>query len=138
MSYKTGRWHEWRVVGGDAELSAGGKPIKLLTPAGAVRYRGVLRSASPRGSATQRDTVDILPLESYLKGVVPREVPALWHRHAVRAQTIAARTYAAYERAHAAAGHYQICDTAHCQVYGGYSAEYPTSNDAVDATAHEI
>jgi SpoIID/LytB domain protein len=103
-----------------------------------VQYRGVLRSASPPGSTTTRDTVNVLPLDSYLLGVVPREVPALWHQHAVRAQAIAARTYAAYERAHPEAQHYQICDTPHCQVYGGYSAEHPASNDAVRATAHEI
>jgi SpoIID/LytB domain protein len=138
VSYRTRTWHAWRVVGGDAEFAAGGRPIELSTPAGAVRYRGVLRSASPDGSSTRRDTVNVLPLDDYLKGVVPREVPALWHRHAVRAQAVAARTYAAYERAHSPARHYQLCDTEHCQVYGGYSAEHPASNDAVDATAHQV
>ena len=138
VSFKTRRWHDWRVVAGDAQFSAGGRPIRLRTPAGAVEYRGVLRSASPAGSTTRRDTVNVLPLDSYLRGVVPKEVPALWHPHAVRAQTIAARTYAAYERAHPIAGHYQICDTGHCQVYGGFSAEHPAANDAVAATAHRI
>ena len=138
VSFKTRRWHDWRVVAGDAQFSAGGRPIRLRTPAGAVAYRGVLRSASPAGSTTRRDTVNVLPLDSYLLGVVPQEVPALWHPHAVRAQTIAARTYAAYERAHPIAGHYQICDTGHCQVYGGYSVEHPAANDAVAATAHRI
>ena len=57
VSYKTRRWHPWRVVPGDAEFSAGGSPIRLRTPAGAVQYRGVLRSASPAGSRTTRDTV---------------------------------------------------------------------------------
>ena len=138
VSFKTRRWHEWRVVRGDAEFSAGGKPIRLRTPEGAVRYRGVLRSASPAGSTATRDTVNVLPLDSYLKGVVPQEVPALWHPHAVRAQAVAARTYAAYERAHPISGHYQICDTTQCQVYGGSSAEHPASNDAVTSTAHRI
>lgn len=114
VSFKTRRWHDWRVVAGDAQFSAGGRPIRLRTPAGAVEYRGVLRSASPAGSTTRRDTV------------------------AVRAQTIATRTYAAYERAHPIAGHYQICDTGHCQVYGGYSVEHPAANDAVGATTHRI
>ena len=113
-----------RVLGGRAA-------DPLRTPAGAVRYRGVLRSASPAGSRTTRDTVNVLPLDSYLRGVLPREVPALWHPHAVRAQAVAARTYAAYERAHPIARHYQICDTAHCQVYGGASAEHPAADDAV-------
>jgi len=138
VSFKTRRWHDWRVVPGDAQFSAGGRPITLRTPVGAVAYRGVLRSASPPGSTSARDTVNVLPLDSYLKGVVPQEVPALWHPNAVRAQTIAARTYAAYERAHPIARHYQLCDTAHCQVYGGRSAEHPAANDAVRATAHRV
>ena len=33
---------------------------------------------------------------------------------------------------------YQICDTSSCQVYGGYDAEHPASNAAVDATAGEV
>ncbi|MCW2764829.1 MAG: SpoIID/LytB domain protein [Nocardioides sp.] len=132
IEFKTSGWHRWRVVGGDAEFTAGGKPIRLYLPSGSVQYRGVLRSVN-------NDTVNILPLDAYLKGVVPREVIAsAWHQQALRAQATAARTYAAYERREPLAGHYQICDTTQCQVYGGYSAEYPTSNTAVDATAHQI
>ena len=139
VAYRTGSWHTWRVVTGDAQFAAGGQPIRLYTPAGGVQYRGILRSASATSTGTVRDTVNILPLDSYLRGVVPSEIPALWHRHAVRSQAIAARTYAAYERADAPRQrHYQICDTARCQVYGGYSAEHPASNEAVVATAGEI
>ena len=64
-------------------------------------------------------------------------MPALWHPEAVRAQAIAARSYANYERAHPRAGHYQLCDTSSCQVYGGYDAEHPASNAAVKATKRE-
>ncbi|WP_372727836.1 SpoIID/LytB domain-containing protein [Nocardioides sp.] len=138
IAYRTKRWHTWRTVPGDAEFAAGGKPITLQTPAGARRYRGILRSASVAGRGRDRDTVNILSLESYLRGVVPLEVPALWHRHAVRAQAIAARTYAAFERAAAPSRHYQICDTAHCQVYGGHSAEHSASNAAVRATRKQV
>ena len=136
IGYLTGRWHSWRVVAGEAQFAAGGKPMRLHLPGSSVRYRGVLRSTAPGG--TRRDTVNILPLDSYLKGVLPREVPALWPQQAVRAQAIAARTYAAYERAHPIARHYQICDTAQCQVYGGRSAEHPGSTRAVEATARRI
>ena len=140
VSYRTGGWHEWKVAAGDAEFSAGGPPIELRTPKGVVAYRGALRSASPAGSTTDRDTVNVVSLDAYLRGVVPSEVYAsTWHAEAIRAQAVAARTYAAYERAHSPSSrHYQLCDTAHCQVYGGYSAEYPTSNAAVAATAHRV
>lgn len=130
----------WRTVlkpDGDAELFAK-EPITLLLPSGSATYRGVLRSASS-GEGRQRDTVNVVGFEDYLRGVVPGEVPALWPTEAVRAQAVAARTYAAYERDHAPVGrHYQLCDTSACQVYRGVDAEHPGSDDAVAATAGEV
>ncbi len=129
----TDRWQPVRNLAGAAEFGAGGRPVRLITPHGSTRYRGVLRSAIP-GSGSGRDTVNVVSLEDYLRGVVPREVPALWHPQAVRAQAVAARTYAAFERRAPLAKHYQICDTSSCQVYGGASAEHPASDDAIRAT----
>lgn len=40
------------------------------------------------------DLINILPLEEYLRGVVPAEMPSSWHEEALKAQTLAARTYA--------------------------------------------
>ena len=134
----SGGWKTWRTVAGEAQFDAGGKPITLRTPAGDRAYRGVLRSAAPSATSGRRDTVNVLPLESYLKGVVPREVPASWHPAAVRAQAVAARTYAAFERSQPLAQHYQICDTSLCQVYGGYTDEHPDSNRAVEATRKAV
>jgi SpoIID/LytB domain protein len=65
-------------------------------------------------------------------------MPASWHRAAVRAQAIAARTYAAFESANSTNRIYQLCDTSACQVYGGKTAEYPSTNDAVVKTADQI
>lgn len=139
VSYRTDRWRRWTVLGGDAEFYAAGKPVRLQLPGGATKaYRGRLRSASPKPGAAARDTVNVLTLENYLRGVVPLEMPALWSPEAVRAQSVAARTYAAYERAHPRAGHYQICDTSSCQVYGGVSAEHPASDAAVAATEKDV
>jgi len=138
LQFKTKRWHRFKTVHGDLEFTAKGAPISLVLPGSrTVAYRGTLRAASPRPGGMDRDTVNIVPLESYLKGVVPSEMPALWHPAAVQAQAIAARTYAAFERA-GQHGYYQICDTAACQVYGGYSAEQAASNTAVAATAGQI
>ena len=137
IDYKTAGWHRLRVVRGDAEFGAGGAPIRLLVPGGSRSYRGVLRSASP-GSGLARDTVNVLSLDSYLKGVVPREVPAYWHPQALRSQAVAARTYAAYERKHSTHRHYQICDTDQCQVYGGFTDEQARTNQAIDATRGRV
>ncbi len=134
----TRRWTTVRTVPGQAQFSAGGKPITLRTPTETRSYRGVLRSASPAGSPGLRDTVNVVSLEDYLKGVVPREVPALWPQEAVRAQAVAARTYAAFERGASPDRHYQVCDTSSCQVYGGYSSEHPASNQAIKATRKHV
>lgn len=128
-----GSWRVVKVVRGEVDLSAPG-PVTLVTPTGATAYRGRLRSAAADDSGLVRDTVNRVSLEDYLRGVVPREVPALWEPDAVRAQAVAARTYAAFERSRPQAGHYQICDTTQCQVYGGADAEHPASDAAIRAT----
>ena len=137
--FKTGqsrRWKPWRTLDGLAEFYAGGDPVTLVTPAGERAYRGRLRLVAE--SADERVTVNDLTLENYLQGVVPLEIPASWSAEAVRAQAVAARTYAAYERAHPHSSAYQLCDTGSCQVYGGYDAEHPDANRAVGATARQV
>ena len=142
IAFRTGSWQTWRRAKGDAQFMAGGRPIVLKTPAGRASYRGALRSVSMNASGRDRDTVNVLPLDAYLRGVVPREVPASWPKHAVRAQAVAARTYAAFERRdHRRAQRrapYDLCDTSACQVYGGYDAEHPLSTAAIRATAGKI
>jgi stage II sporulation protein D len=132
-----GSWKTLRRLNGEGEFAARG-PITLVTPSGTAAYRGHLRSAAAKPGSPARDTVNILSLEKYLRGVVPREIPASWSAEAVRAQAVAARTYAAYERAHPRAGHYQICDTTSCQVYGGVAAEHPAATEALRTTKGQI
>ena len=132
VSYRTSSWKVFRTVRGDAELFTPGAATTLVLPGGGrTAYRGVLRSV-------EKDTVNVLPLDTYLRGVVPREIPPLWEPEAVQAQAVAARTYAAYERAHPLARHYQICDTTSCQVYGGASAEHPAATAAIKASKGEV
>jgi SpoIID/LytB domain protein len=139
VQYKLKAWHKLATVRGDLQFTAGGAPITLILPGGrSVAYRGVLRAASPHPGGMDRDTVNLVSLDGYLKGVVPREMPALWLPAALQSQAVAARTYAAFERATEQHGYYQLCDTSACQVYGGYSAEQPQSNAAVAATAGQI
>ena len=135
ISYRTSAWHTWRTVKADVEIAAGGKPVELRTPDGVVAYRGALRSTSRKGT---RLTVNVLPMEGYLRGVVPVEMFSYWPQQALRAQAVASRTYAAYERGHTNNGSYDLCDTAACQAYGGYSAEATSSDDAVAATARGV
>ncbi len=74
-----------------------------------------------------------LPLEEYLKGVVPNEVFPSWKINALKAQTVAARTYAYI---HANSGK-EMDDTTRFQVYGGYTP-FPNTNKAVEETKGEI
>jgi stage II sporulation protein D len=138
LDYRTDGWHTWKHLTGDGEF--GGPSVLTLVLAGnaQVDYRGTLQLRRPATGGKHRVTVNKVPLDAYVKAVVPREMPALWHAAALKAQAIAARTYAAYEVAHSTNRLYQLCDTSQCQVYGGESAEYPTTNQAVQETAHQI
>lgn len=139
VSFRVNRtWRKWRDLRGTGEFVAAGRPITLVTPAGKRAYRGRLRAVPAPGGARQRDTVNVLSLENYLRGVVPLEMPASWHPEAVGAQAIAARTYASFERNHPRSSGYQICDTTSCQVYGGAWAEHPASDAAIRATSKQI
>lgn len=142
VDYLTDRWHRWLPEGvdglvGDAEFRAR-EPLTLWTPAGPVRYRGSLRAASPAPGSADRDTVNVVSVDNYVKGVIPAEMPASWHPEAVRAQAVAARTYASWSRAENMARYHQICDTTACQVYRGVDGEHPASNAAVEATSRQI
>jgi stage II sporulation protein D len=140
-------WHRWDIPGGrdtlkgNAQFEAKG-PLTLLVPGGndvvGHSYRGVLRSAQPYPGATTRDTVNVIGMDQYVQGVVPYEMPASWKQQALRAQAVAARTFAAWERAQNPKRYWQICDTTSCQVYGGVDAEQKSSNAAVQATAGQI
>ena len=131
-----GRWRTWKRVPGEAELSAPDRRLTLVLPGGQRRdYRGTLQSVAPRQG--KRQTVNKVSMEAYLRGVVPQEVPALWEPAAVSAQSVAARTYAAFERSHPSAAHYDLCDTSQCQVYGGADVEHPAATAAIQATARQ-
>jgi len=70
---------------------------------------------------------DVLTLDQYVEGVVPRESPASWPLAALEAQAVAARSYAL---AVVTSSPPAICDTTSCQVYGGDPAQYPNSDSA--------
>lgn len=132
---KRGPWKTWKTVPGEAELSSVAGLLTLVLPGGRRDYRGTLQSVAPRQG--KRQTVNKLSMEAYLRGVVAQEVPALWAPAAVSAQSVAARTYAAFERSHPSAAHYDLCDTTQCQVYGGADVEHPAATEAIKATAKQ-
>ena len=99
------------------------------------QYRGCLRFAV---NGTVMTAVNVVDLEEYLYGVIPAEMPASYGEEALKAQTLAARTYAMTKlNAHKGSG-YELCDTINCQVYKGYSGENSKTNAIVDETEGEI
>ncbi len=79
--------------------------------------------------------VNHVPLETYLRGVVPYEIGANAPAQAVAAQTIIARTYALRNLRRFEVDDYQLCATVHCQVYKGLNDANPTSDRAIAQTA---
>jgi stage II sporulation protein D len=138
VSYRTEAWHVWRTLKGNGEFRSTRAPLTLVLGDSRVSYRGTLRSMAPISATTHRITVNKVSLEGYVRGVVPREMPSSWHQAALRAQAVAARAYATFEAAHSTDPRFHLCDSSSCQVYGGRSAEQPTSNRAVAATQGEI
>lgn len=129
------RWRTWRTLSGNGSFAAGGEPVGLVTPGGVRPYRGRLTAVPLSGG---RVTVNTLRLEYYLRGVVPLEMPALWSPAAVQSQAVAARTYAAYERAHPRSSAFDVYDTTASQVYGGVAAEHEASDAAIRATRRKV
>jgi stage II sporulation protein D len=80
--------------------------------------------------------INELPIEDYLYGVVPRELPPVPYGEveAQKSQAVAARTYALSNLGKRSADGYDLLPTTSDQVYGGFAAEHPVSNQAVDET----
>src|SRR5207244_8983999 len=100
-------------------------------------FRGVLRLIGKTDATATVNVVNELPIETYLRGVVPAEVPASWPAEAVKTQAIAARSYAAY-RLHPSTGTFDIYADTRSQMYLGSVAEKAGSNAAVSATASVV
>jgi stage II sporulation protein D len=97
------------------------------------RYRGTVEVSVDAGKLR---LVNSVPLEAYLLGVVPSEMPSVWPAEALKAQAIAARSYALATRK--ASGPFDAYADTRSQVYGGLDAEKPETTAAVQATAGQI
>jgi stage II sporulation protein D len=82
--------------------------------------------------------INVLPLEEYLYGVVPSEIEASSHIEALKAQAVAARTYALSSMSKHSKYFFNLCSTTDCQVYGGYDKENTSTNKSIDDTRGKI
>ncbi|HXI45748.1 MAG TPA: SpoIID/LytB domain-containing protein [Candidatus Acidoferrales bacterium] len=99
------------------------------------RFRGTLRVIGRTDGTV--NVVNWLPMELYLRGVVPVEMSSSWPAEALKAQAVAARSYADY-RLHPSSGSYDVYDDTRSQVYRGYLAEKSNTTNAINATAGQI
>jgi len=129
-----------------SSVTPGSLATMLSICSGATRttYRGSL-SLVFGGGMTR--VVNLVGMEDYLRGVVPRESPASWGdaaggkgMAALQAQAVAARSYAATQNRY---GWARTCDSQTCQVYGGVGlngviTEDARTNTAVTSTAGKV
>ncbi len=98
-------------------------------------YRGrTLVVPSGRGVTA----VNYVNLEHYLYSVLGSEMSANWPQEALKAQAVAARSFALYKRATSGNGVYDVGDTTTWQVYKGLETEAQSTHLAVDATAGQV
>lgn len=122
-------WVDGREVGRQVDLASDAGTVQW----DGVRYRGSLRLLA-RGDTLV--VLNVVELESYLRGVVPAEMQANWPLDALRAQAVAARTYTMVNLS--ATGTYDVCATADCQVYRGMAVEHPRTDQAIAETAGQV
>lgn len=97
------------------------------------QYRGSIEIFKSLGRSGLT-VVNIVSVEQYLGGVLPKEISPDWNLEAVKAQAVAARTYAlANQGKHRSEG-FDLCSTTDCQVYGGKTSEKLRSNQAIAKT----
>ena len=107
----------------------GAAPLRL----GADAYRGTLLVHKRGGKLT---VVNRLPLDRYLRGVVPWEMPDDWHPEALRAQAVVARSYALATLKPGTL--FDLYADTRSQVYGGVQAEEDSTNRAIGSTAGKV
>ena len=127
------------VPDGDAHGTLAANTLGLCNSTGAVtHYRGNFFATFNVEGAVR--LVNDVPVEQYLRGVVPRESPAGWGDwanglglNALRAQSVAARSYALAQNRYSP--YAKTCDTDSCQVYGG-AASRPSASAAATNKEH--
>ena len=98
-------------------------------------YRGGVKVIA---TSSGLSIINIIAVEEYLRGVVPGEMSPSYHEEALKAQAVAARTFALVNRKRHKDSGYDLCSTTHCQVYNGVEAEHRITNKIIDETFGEV
>lgn len=126
----------YMVSGTDVKMMLQGNDSGTqVTERSARTYRGDFEISNYNG---QLAWINVLPMEEYLYSVVGGEVSASWPAEALKAQAVAARSYARFQEQGSKFKIADVVDTTLSQAYNGVSAEDKRIISAVDATAGEI
>ncbi|MDR3256175.1 MAG: SpoIID/LytB domain-containing protein [Endomicrobium sp.] len=115
-------------------------PIKIESSNGIIfadskPYRGYL---TVKKAKNKINVINVLAIEDYLKGVLPKEAVCDWPVEALKVQALISRTYSiANLNRHLTQG-FDVCSTTHCQVYGGAGVEAGSCNKAILDTRCEV
>jgi stage II sporulation protein D len=115
-------------------------PIKIESTNGIIfadkkPYRGFLTVIKFNSRAV---VINVLTVEDYLKGVLPKEANPGWGTEALKTQAVASRTYTLANMGRHDSMGFDMCDTTHCQVYGGAAWESLSCNIAIAETKSEV
>ncbi|MDR0813205.1 MAG: SpoIID/LytB domain-containing protein [Oscillospiraceae bacterium] len=122
-----------------AELQSGQNPVTVMkfTYGGVESARQWYGAFEFRSSGGKISVINVVSMDDYLKGVVPYEMSPSWPEEALKAQAVAARSYAYVMKAankHSSYG-FDLCPYQDCQVYKGIDGASAVTNSAVDATS---
>lgn len=109
--------------------------VQSIIAVNGTSYRGAIELV-PHGAGFT--IINKVNTEDYLAGVVAKEMPAEWHNNALKAQVVAARTFALKGRKRHQGDGYDLCASTHCQEYGGVGAERAATNLAIKDTYGEV
>jgi stage II sporulation protein D len=118
--------------GGKLRAAGGGK----VTIGGAGAYRGTLEVVPTRSDAGSLNAINRVNVNQYVQGVIADEMPSSWPTAALRAQAVAARSYALSSGV--GGNGFDLYDDTRSQVYGGIGAETARTNAAARATANQV
>jgi len=107
------------------------KPLKIISGKYQKQVRGKLKISLRNNRLS---AINIINIEDYLKSVVPSEVYATWPMETLKAQAVAARTYALYQIQHRKSWSFDMVDNEGDQCYGGVKKENIRSTRAVKET----
>lgn len=138
FQFDTGLAGEQGAFGIQPGLETEGKAVTEFKKKDSKYYGGFRFERINGGEST---VVNIVDIDDYIKGVIPYEMSPSWPLEALKAQAVAARSYAIYNMQasrHSKDHHFDLCNTTDCQVYYGINRANDVTNRAVDETAGQL